>query len=166
MVKTRWSSDRSRCAIFRVIVYCLRPLSYCYAIQFSLQLVSKRWERNSIASCRRQVTLCNFGLQLAMFSRNTLQSRTATCNVFRKHVEFSDCNLQCFQETRCNLGLQLAMFSRNTLNSRTATSNAFKKHVAIADCNLHWFQKSLQLLQRVQLSSTLCCRCKPQKVAR
>ena len=72
-------------------------LSWCYATQFSWQLVSQHWRKQSIAICSRHVTRFFLGLQLAC-----------------------------------------AMISKI----------------------------SPQSLQEVEHSSTLCNRCKPQKVAR
>ena len=36
----------------------------------SLQLVSQRWKKESIASCRGSLKRCNLGLQLALVSKN------------------------------------------------------------------------------------------------
>ena len=55
-----------------------------YTAQFFSQLVSQRWRKKSIASCKRHVTRCNLSLQVAMVSKNfcsrcTKQKRFLLC---------------------------------------------------------------------------------------
>ena len=52
----------------------LHRVSSSYMMQFSLQIVSQRSEKTPTANCRRHVTRCNFDLQLAMDSKESLQS--------------------------------------------------------------------------------------------
>ena len=67
---------------------CLK--SWYYTMQLTLQLVSQDWKETSTANCKTHgkshVTRCNLGLQLAMVSKESIQSlqkgglHSALCN--------------------------------------------------------------------------------------
>ena len=125
--------------------------SWCYTVQFSLQLVWQRWKK-SIASWKRHVTRFILTLQLAMFKKSTFQSGVATCSDFR--------NL-CNRCKNYNRALQLVLHSAIFFATCLATLEKSRLqvgrdmlHVSFLLCNLQCLKKahSSQELQLAVIS--------------
>ena len=107
-----------------------------------LHLVSQRWKNKSIARCRRHVTPCSLGLQLAMVSKQSMQSlqkvelSSTLCNRCKpKKVETQVAKRACYTlQPTCNL-------SRNTILTQVAWK--------IAPCNTSC-RARFYFLQRLQ----------------
>ena len=103
-------------------------------MQFSVQLVSQRWRKESVTSCRRNVSRCILG-----------------------------CNLQWLKKTRCSLLLQLAVVSglRGALKN-AVLSGSSRCHISLNICSKSlklWNHCKLQLkIATYNMTSATCNR--------
>ena len=117
-------------------------LSWCYAMQFSLQPIL--WKNKLIASCWRHVTRCNQGFQLTAVSKKSLQS------LQKLETNSTFCN-------RCKpkkVARQVAKRAYHTLRlvsrrhcDTTCTKNCIVKHVLgqCSDCESRFVDKNRKL---------------------